>query len=137
MGSRKNNTRIFRRAFVQVRVSEIRFESEIPVVFRNADLGKRPLVLRKSFVRESIAGHRAGWLLTMPDTATRNGNPSCRNSKNADEGHGLTGFENAHRNLLPECRPIAPPTSYGARRLTRSDTPLTSGQEEDILLWKF
>jgi len=27
--------------FVRVRVSEIRFESEIPVVFRNADLGKK------------------------------------------------------------------------------------------------
>jgi len=27
--------------FVQIRASEIRFESEIPVVFRNADLGKK------------------------------------------------------------------------------------------------
>jgi len=39
--SGKNNFPFSGEIFVQVRVSEIRFESEIPVVFRNADLCKK------------------------------------------------------------------------------------------------
>ena len=37
---------------VQVRVSEIRFESEIPVVFRSADLGNKiPVIVAVTYAR--------------------------------------------------------------------------------------
>ena len=50
-GPRRNNFTFSGEIFVQVRVSESHFESEIPGVFRNADLGKKIPENGKLFLR--------------------------------------------------------------------------------------